>query len=491
MPDRPLAAPRRLHRAAAIGRALAMTASVGMLLLVFAGSVAADDPEPSLLPGPSAPARIAHPSDGDINRCFDCHVSLDERQKAIAESWKGSAHGGAGIGCADCHGGDPRSDQITVAMSADAGYIGVSSRDQTVGVCGSCHSNAEMMRPFGLPTDQYAKYWTSIHGQRLLKADDTRVAICIDCHGSHGIKKASDPTAEVYPLNVPATCSRCHSDAKLMEPYGIETDQFAVYEQSVHGKALLADQDIRAPSCASCHGSHSAKPPRSSEVVDVCGKCHTATQELYLESRHAQLDKAAPKCWTCHGTHDVEQPSEKLFFHETPPDYECTTCHQPPDMALNLNVEQFEKEGDRRCDTCHHPDSLIYSQVQAIAGALGGAHDAQTQAEAKIAEARGLGMIVQDADVALTESKTGYIQGQAAVHTTKLTTVKGHTDEAAARSQAALALAQAKLDESLFRREAMIVVVVVILANVLVLYAIKRRIDRTWHHDEIEAPPSG
>jgi hypothetical protein len=225
--------------------------------------------------------------------------------------------------------------------------------------------------------------------------------------------------------------------------------------------------------------------------VDVCGKCHTATQELYLESRHAELDTAAPKCWTCHGTHDVEQPGEKLFFHVEPPDYDCTTCHQPPDMALNLDIERFDKETDRRCDTCHHPDSLIYSQVEAIAGALGGASEAQARAERKIAEARGLGMIVQDAQVALTESKTGYIQGQAAVHTTKLTTVIGHTDEATTKAQGAEALAQAKLDESLFRREAMIVVVVLILANVLVLYAIKRRIDRAWHHEEIERPPAG
>ncbi|OGO57968.1 MAG: hypothetical protein A2Z32_01600 [Chloroflexi bacterium RBG_16_69_14] len=502
---------RQLHRPSHL-RLVILVVPVVFLLLMVAGSASAQDPspspvasqpapvsslfpgpptpEPSLIPGPPVPTPIAHPDDGKSNTCFDCHVSLNDKQQAISETWQKSIHGAGGIGCADCHGGDPRSDQITVAMSTEAGFQGTPSRDATVGICGSCHSDAEMMRPYSLPTDQFSKYWTSIHGQRLLAADDTKVAICIDCHGSHEIKKASDPTAEVYPLNVPATCSRCHSDTTLMEPYGIPTDQYATYEKSVHGEALIIDKDVRAPSCASCHGSHSAKPPQSSEVVDVCGKCHTATQELYLESRHAELETAAPKCWTCHGTHDVAPPSEKLFFHETPPDYECTTCHQPPDMTLSLNVEQFANEEDRRCDTCHHPESVIYSQVEAIAGALGGASDAQAAAEDKIAKARGLGMIVQDAEVALTESKTGYIQGQAAVHTTKLTTVVGHTDEATAKAQSADALAQAKLDESDFRRGAMIIVVALILINVLVLYVIKRRIDRTSQELESEEPPA-
>jgi hypothetical protein len=221
----------------------------------------------------------------------------------------------------------------------------------------------------------------------------------------------------------------------------------------------------------------------------VCGKCHTATQDLYLESRHAELETAAPKCWTCHGTHDVAPPGERLFFHDSPPDYECTTCHQPPDMTLALDVEQFDDEADRRCDTCHHPESLIYSQVEAIAGALGAATDAQASAEQKIAEARGLGMLVQDAEVALTEAKTGYIQGQAAVHTTKLTEVTVHTDEASGKAASAEALAQAKLDESLFRRQAMIIVVAVILANVVILYVIKRRIDRARREQQVAEAP--
>jgi hypothetical protein len=456
------------------------TASASPTLIPLPSSLIGPTPSPTspARSGPPAPSPIAHPGDGSTNACYDCHRSVDAKQAAITDAWQTSAHGKAGVGCADCHGGDTRSDQITVAMSATAGFVGIPSREQTVGICGSCHSDVDRMRQYQLPTDQFAKYWTSVHGQRLLATQDTRVAICIDCHGSHDVKKASDPTAAVYPLNVPKLCSSCHSDATLMKPYDIPTDQFTVYSQSVHGLALLGNQDVRAPSCASCHGSHDAKPPADSEVVDVCGKCHTATQALFEQSRHATVQAVAPKCWTCHGTHDVSATSEAMFFHIAPPKYDCATCHDTVTQTLHLEPKRFEDPQDRRCDTCHHPDSLIYSQVQAIHDKLESAKTAYSTAEERIAEAASLGMIVTDADVSLTEARTSLIQARAGVHTTKLTVVAGLTDEAGAKAGTAEGLAVAKLDESVFRREAMVVIIVLIAINVLALYLVKRRLDR-------------
>jgi hypothetical protein len=437
-------------------------------------------PSPSApgLPGPPAPTPITHPGDDSTNSCYDCHKSVNAKQAAITDAWQASVHGKAGVGCADCHGGDPRSDQVTVAMSKDANFVGVPGRSQTVGICGSCHSDPNRMRQYNLSTDQYSKYWTSVHGQRLLAANDTRVAICIDCHGTHDIKKASDPTAPVYPFNVPKTCASCHSDATLMQPYGIPTNQYDTYKKSIHGNALLVEQNINAPSCASCHGSHDAKPPSDSEVVDVCGKCHTATEALYEQSRHSLVPAVAPKCVTCHGTHDVAATGEFMFLHATPPKFECSTCHAPGTQTLTLAPARFKDPADRRCDTCHHPDSLIYSQVQAIYNTLDSATAAYAAAEERIAQAAELGMIVTDADVSLTEAKTNLIQARAAVHTTKLTTVAGFTDQAVSKAGSAETLANAKLDESVFRREAMLVIILLIAINVIALYFIKRRLDR-------------
>lgn len=480
------------RRRAAVTRVVRAAFALGialLLCLLIVDAVAGQSPSPeaSAAPSPSPaasstpapsigplPTPIVHPSDGTSNTCYDCHSAVNDQQKAIAADWKESVHGKAGVGCADCHGGDPRSDSITVAMSTDAGFIGKPDRQQAVAVCGSCHSDPERMRQYQLPTDQYAKYAVSVHGTKLAEGD-TRVAICVDCHGSHDVKKASDPTAAVYPFNVPALCASCHADADKMAPYGIPTNQYAIYQTSVHGQALLEKEDLRAPTCASCHGSHDAKPPQSSEVVDVCGKCHTATQALYEQSRHAQL-AVGPKCWTCHGTHDVVSTSDARFFHPQPPEIDCATCHDPTDKSLKLGYAQFTSDADRRCDTCHHPDSYEYSQAQAIHDALVGADTAYAEAQARIDEAAGLGMIVSDADVALTEAHTNLIQGRAAVHTTKLTEVAPLTDASVAKSGEAQQVAEAKLAESTFRREAMIVVIGLIILNVLGLMLLRRRL---------------
>jgi hypothetical protein len=475
----------------------------GMLMLVLVGGARAEDatpgpvpfatatPLPSLVPGPPVPTPLPHPPEGETNQCYECHRAVNHRQETIATAWQESIHGKGGVTCADCHGGDPTSERMGIAMDRSEGFIGKPSREQTVGICGSCHADPERMRQYNLPTDQYAKYWTSVHGQRLATASDTQVAICIDCHGSHDIKKASDPTAAVYPPNVPTLCASCHADAAKMKPYGIPTDQYEIYSKSVHGVALLENADVRAPSCASCHGSHAAKPPRDTEVVEVCGKCHTATQDLYMQSRHSELETAAPKCWTCHGTHDVAQPSEALFFHPEPPQYLCVTCHDLQTRTLRIELDQFENEADRRCDTCHHPESDIYAQIEAIEASLSGAKGAYDSAETRIHEAAGAGMIVEDADVALSEAKTSLIQAQAAVHTTKLTVIAGSASESKTKSESAESIAQARLDESFLRREAMVVVVALIVLIIAALFLVRRRVESGQQGDEAgdaEAP---
>jgi len=495
-PDRGLVRRRRLRLAAAFAAAI----PAGVLLLVLVSGARAGDPPPaqvpfatpspppSLIPGPPLPTALPHPPEGPTNQCFECHRVVNHHQETIATAWQESIHGKGGVTCADCHGGDPTSERMGIAMDRTKGFIGSPSRSQTVGICGSCHGDPERMRKYNLPTDQYAKYWTSVHGQRLAAASDTQVAICIDCHGSHDVKKASDPTAAVYPPNVPALCAGCHADAAKMEPYGIPTTQYEIYAKSVHGVALLENADVRAPSCTSCRGSHAAKPPRDTEVVEVCGKCHTATQALFMESRHAELSTAAPKCWTCHGTHDVAQPSQKLFFHEVRPDYECVTCHDPVDQSLRIELDRFKAEGDRRCDTCHHPDSDIYAQIEAIAGSLAGAQDAFDSAQSRIHDAAGVGMTVEDANVTLSEAKTSLIQSQAAVHTTKLTIISATATAAKTKAESAGAIAQARLDESVFRREAMIVVLALIVLNVMALLLVRRRVER---RPRAEAPAGG
>ncbi|NJD26755.1 MAG: ammonia-forming cytochrome c nitrite reductase subunit c552 [Chloroflexi bacterium] len=482
----------------AVARLGLLAASLGVAgILGVSGALAQETPtapaatpaatEP-VAPGPSSTVVPVGPDASgtpDTNTCRTCHTAIDNAQHEITEAWAASVHGQNGIGCADCHGGDPTSDQVTIAMSPAKGFRGSPGRTESVATCGTCHSDVDRMRQYQIPTDQYAKYQASVHGERLISAGDTRVAICTDCHGSHDVKKASAPTAKVYPLNVPQLCASCHADADLMEPYGIPTNQLAIYAESVHGKALLSESDLRAPTCASCHGSHDAQPPSSAEVVGVCGKCHTATQALYEQSRHAELE-IGPKCWTCHGTHDVALPDESRFFHPKPPSIDCTICHDPVDRGLVLSADRFTNDADRRCDTCHHPDSLLYAQAEGIHGALDRAATAYDAAAARIREAAGVGMIVSDAEVELAGAKTDLIRARAAVHTTKLTDVASLADEAETKAGAARGLADEKLAASFFRRAAMVVVLALILVNVFALVLIRRRLDHSY---AVNPPP--
>lgn len=435
-----------------------------------------------LVPG-VIPSPIVHPAAEGQNTCYDCHVDLDEKHTGISEEWEDSVHGKAGVGCADCHGGDPGTDEMNLSMSPEVGFIGVPTRKNIPDLCGGCHSDVERMRQYNLPTDQYVKYIDSVHGIKLKENGDTRVALCVDCHGTHDIKKASDPLAAVYPLNVPALCAGCHSDAALMEPYGIPTDQYDVYQTSIHGQGLLVEQDLRSPNCASCHGSHGAKPPDDEEVVNVCGKCHTATQNYYEESLHARIESNAPKCWTCHGTHDVTKPDESMFISPQPTDKPCGGCHLDEE-SFRTEKSRFERPEDRSCDTCHHEGSWIRTQVEALHSSLTEADQAYQEAEEKIQQASARGMIVTEAEGKLAEANTSLISARATLHTTKLPRVTELTGEAKASAASAEEIASDKLGENLFRRQAMIVAVAVIMFNIVVLAGYKRKLNRQLKSEE-------
>jgi len=184
------------------------------------------------------------------------------------------------------------------------------------------------MKPFNLPTDQYAQYQTSGHGLHLAQGD-SRVAVCTDCHGTHGIRSVREPTSPVNRRNVPATCGRCHADQTLMAQYNLRADQLEKFRGSVHGYALYVDEHPSAPTCATCHGAHGAVAPQIGSTRTVCGHCHARTREYFTESPHQNVGNGAlSECVNCHGDHDVSQPDHTLF------DTACQRCHAPDSSAV-------------------------------------------------------------------------------------------------------------------------------------------------------------
>ncbi len=246
--------------------------------------------------------------------CIVCHA--DHREGMIL-----GVHAERGIRCADCHGGDPS------ARALPAAHRGrfVSGRDKlsTVQVCGSCHSDPNRMRQYGLPTGELAEFRTSRHGQLLLGQHDTNAPTCTDCHGTHVIYPPDDARSKVYPSNIPGTCARCHANQQLMARYRIPTNQFEAFRSSAHGIALFQQQNFAAPTCVGCHGAHSALPPTVTEVSSVCGRCHQLVGQAFALGPHGPAARSGklPGCLGCHTNHGTERvPADQIVAG-------CDKCH--------------------------------------------------------------------------------------------------------------------------------------------------------------------
>ncbi len=405
-------------------------------------------------PTRAVPTPLVFPQSGQANSCLDCHRSLGGEDAEIAAEWEASLHSDRGVTCAHCHGGDPGATDMASSMAKDAGYIGAPQKADIPALCASCHSDPQLMRQYNLPTDQWAKFGESVHGQRL-EEGDTRVATCFDCHGGHAMNPANEPSSAVYPTNIPATCSNCHSDTEYMRPYDLSTDQGELYRESVHGVALLEKQDLRAPSCATCHGKHGAAPPGFTEVANVCGTCHSATQAYYAQGEHALPSSGAignPKCVTCHGPHDIAWTSEEFFLGDQPGS--CRSCHAQGSEQAEVAVQMHE--------------------------ALAAASQSLAEAEDALDRAAGSGLIVPAEEAKLHQATTSLVEVRAVQHNVRLDDVTDLTDEAISVSEEVKDEAERAMRDAVVRRWAMVVAVAGIGVTILVLYMMKRELDREW-----------
>jgi hypothetical protein len=278
------------------------------------------------------------------NSCLECHSGLPEPLGVSTETFAQSVHAQKGLGCVACHGGDATSDDPEKAMSRSSGWKGKIERKQIPELCASCHADAEFMKKYnpGMRVDQFQQYKTSVHGQKWAKGD-SKVAVCTDCHGVHDLRAPSDPRSNVHPTNIATTCSRCHADAEYMKPYGIKTDQFANYQQSVHHEAMTVRGDLSAPTCTTCHGNHGATPPGVANVTNVCSNCHVFQAQMFETSPHkaAFITAGFPGCVTCHSNHLIKHPTDDMIGMGNKA--VCSQCHAEGDAGATQAVAMHEQ----------------------------------------------------------------------------------------------------------------------------------------------------
>ena len=173
--------------------------------------------------------------------------------------------------CVDCHSvhdirppNDPRStvNPVNVAKT-----------------CSRCHSDAAYMKSYGIPTDQFANYNTSVHHEALTVGGDLSAPTCTTCHGNHG---AVPPGVD----KVQNVCANCH------------VFQAQMYQKSAHSKAF-ADKGL--PGCVVCHSNHGIHKPSDAMLgtgpTGVCMRCHAPDDHCDRARTHilnnlTQLDKA-------------------------------------------------------------------------------------------------------------------------------------------------------------------------------------------------------
>jgi hypothetical protein len=279
--------------------------------------------------------------------CLECHgqpgltMTLENGDVldlyVSAEDHAGSVHGQNGYACVQCH--------TLVGNYPHPAWTAASRRDATLYLntaCYRCHSG------------QFEKAQDSVHGAALASGDQN-AAVCVDCHTAHTVKRLTDPkTGELLPSShvlIPQMCAQCHNDI------------YQKYTTSVHGAALMDENNQDVPTCIDCHGVHNITNPTTAHFrlnsPKMCAECHTdeklmgkygiSTDVLstYVADFHgttvsvfekqspdAEVNKAV--CYDCHGIHDIQRVDDPVSGIQIKENLlvRCKVCH--PDATTNF-----------------------------------------------------------------------------------------------------------------------------------------------------------
>jgi nitrate/TMAO reductase-like tetraheme cytochrome c subunit len=286
--------------------------------------------------------------------CLACHgdagaTGTGGRSIAVDEKkFGGSVHGALGLQCVTCH--------ADLAKATDFPHP-----EKLAPVnCGSCHEAAA------------AAYDTSIHAAARRRSAASVAPTCRGCHTAHEIRSAKDPMSNTYPLNLPATCGRCHGDAAIIKQGKIKIGNVvALYQASIHGRAISQSGLLVAANCTSCHGNHDIRQktdPKSpifrANIPNTCGACHEGIKTLYDQSAHGEAhangNAKAPVCADCHTAHGIQRADNVSWRLDTV--RECGTCHLEKIKTYRDTFHgQVTSLGFVRvatCSDCHTPHSV-------------------------------------------------------------------------------------------------------------------------------------
>jgi len=182
--------------------------------------------------------------------------------------------------CADCH--NPHYSEFAAG------------REEVPDVCARCHS------------DIAATYKESVHGAALIDEGNLDVPNCIICHGNHNI---IDPRTVEFRNDIPLLCARCHTDAKIMDKYGISTNVLNTYVADYHGTTVTLfeqnspDLPTNKPVCIDCHGTHNISKTDNPQtgialkenLLKKCQRCHPDASANFPDAWMSHYDASPQK----------------------------------------------------------------------------------------------------------------------------------------------------------------------------------------------------
>lgn len=269
--------------------------------------------------------------------CGKCHKDVKDKHINSVHFVKEKDKNTNAPGCLHCH-----QKPITENWGFDRATLKVNQEK----MCLDCHLK--------LPKNEFTKslidYEKSVHGQALTKGN-LNAATCIDCHGSHELRRASDPKSLIHHLNIPDVCGKCHINIQQE------------YAMSVHGMALKrGNPDV--PGCTYCHGEHAITSQFKIDqrvIQDNKMDFSKLESQKMLECVHCHTDAELMKKYNLATVKDAHDWLPNLATHYAT--VRCVDCHSsydPPNLSHNLLPRQ---QVVKKCEECHSKNSILMSKL--------------------------------------------------------------------------------------------------------------------------------
>lgn len=198
--------------------------------------------------------------------CVNCHSKLEGAAAVPTHDWPTSIHFANGIGCSDCHGGDPKAAEAGDAMNPARGFKGKPTKTGVPDFCGKCHAAIR------------ENFVTSAHSMALQAGID-KAPNCVTCHTAHKQQKVT------LDLINEKTCGQCHT-----------------YERAAKLKSVMSGMESRLTNLEKRENNLFLEglnvDQEGQTLMDVRNRTHRLTHVLEIPRITKELSSVTPDLQT-------------------------------------------------------------------------------------------------------------------------------------------------------------------------------------------------